>query len=203
MILNYKGSSSYLRSLCSQESTSENTNLPDQLMTLIAYTSVPLTLPFPRLIQPVQSPTWRSTPDEKKALLLTLLVSCLKCLKEWRYCLSALRQGELSEAAAPTEIELRKLILDSIKKIYDHGAEEESFHIRFSIELAAKYLPNKEVLVGIANNSGQEDVKSVASDALALFSEVFEKQVTDLDQVEMFNASKSFGFIFDFKMYQV
>lgn len=166
----------------------------DLLISIIIHTSIPLNISFVKLIS---TQTWPSMCAEKKQPLLGLLISSLKCLKEWRECLSELActQADTPDDLLSTD-EARKLVVETVKHILtDSNDRMDTFHVRFTLGIAPRYLPSKDALSS-AIKEASNDEATLLSEALTLYSDVFDIADFDLntDQSKPCNFNWQFYF---------
>lgn len=171
------------------------------LINIIIHTSFALHVSFPKLIVP-NSPSWTSMTSEKRELLLSLLVLSLQCLKTWCECLSEIKFSTNSVIDSSSTDEAKKLIVETVRRILDgHDAATsfDSFTVRFSLDIGPRYVASKDTLNNLKENSNEEAVRTLAQDAISLYSEVFEQkllvaqngsgqdQLTDHDMIDESN----------------
>lgn len=166
--------------------------MSDLLVNLIIHTSFPLNISFPKLILSPTQPSWTTLKSEKRELLLNLLIASLKCLKTWCECLSELKSND----GDTTSDEATKLVVETVRRIMD-GTEATSsldtFNVRFALDIGPRYLPSKDVLTNLKDNSNEETIKTLAHDALTLFTEVFENKSVSQDAQDQFGKSNDLG----------
>lgn len=120
---------------------------------------------------------------ERRELILTLLVASLKCLKVWRVCLDELK----TSSSAIGDDEAKKLVVETVRKILAGSSNEsgsssssfDNFNVRFALDIGPRYLPSKDALINLKENSNEEIIRTLAQDALELFSQVFENKSAD------------------------
>lgn len=75
--------------------------------------------------------------------------------------------------------EAKKLVVETVRRILDgHDAATsfDSFTVRFSLDIGPRYVASKDTLNNLKENSNEEAVRTLAQDAISLYSEVFEQK---------------------------
>ena len=166
MRVNIAGPSSFLRSL--------NAPMDDPksfLVSLIIGTSLPLCFSFPKLL----STTKTAAPNTLNyTKILQLLISCLKCIKEWKECVDlALKEVDHTDLS-------KTQINENLRRAFRVNCDDtETLYGRLNLELLTKYLPKFEVFA-----DSQQKSLLLTFDTFSLYFDVFMSKSQHEDEAE-------------------
>ena len=124
------------------------------LCELIIQTSFPLCLPFQKLLSIANSSSANPIENDRFAKSLKLIITSLKCVKEWKQCLTGFVSEQKQENSQTLSDEVLQsdhtkfLIVNNLRKIlFNKNADvSEKFFFKLNLELLTKYLPKFSVL---------------------------------------------------------
>jgi len=156
---NVSNKTSFLRSIAASDifnnselTTKSIEDLKTFLCELIIQTSFPLCLPFQKLL--TISPTMSISDKDHFNKSLKLIIVSLKCVQEWKNCLSVFISEQMQSAENRSSEEnlesdhTKYLILANLKKVLFAKNENvsENFFFKLNLELLTKYLPKFSIL---------------------------------------------------------